>query len=191
MRELLDVTQRAFVACLSGASVHVETAKDLRTRFGPASCAAAAQAIAEALRSHAEKRTPAAAALQEERASISAALDELLALLDPDGGDALDIDVVEARPTLVHALSELARSAPSSMEASAVAPRAFLRVRCTTVAAAHAIERARGGALSTAGVVAQPSAPDELVAAASGDAKDAVAKLVRAAGLLSSSLGAA
>jgi predicted ATPase len=179
--DLLEVVHRAFVACLSGATVHPATILELRRAWGERALLVAAQGMADALGVRAEARAAGDQALVAgERQEIGRSLAAVGKLFAPDRAEApeLDIDVVEApRPTLVHALTELAAPAPASLEARG---RSLLRVRATSVAAARALEEARGS-LQASGLALHGSSPDELLISVGGEAGEGVERLVRTA----------
>jgi tetratricopeptide (TPR) repeat protein len=190
--ELLDVVHRAFVARLGGAVVHPDTVADLRLTWGEARLAGAAEAVAAALRRRAEQHAHGdAALLQKERQAITSSLDELVALFDPEGMP-LEIDVAEPpRATLVTALRELARPAPSVEEPARRS--ALLRARAQSVVAARSLQNAHIALLATglvpSGVAS--SAADELIVVVTGATTETVGRLVRAAGVIARALGPA
>jgi len=159
--------------------MHPGTAEDLRTNFGATSLVAVAQAIAASLRDHARRGTPDATMLQEDRSRSRTRSTTVVDAFDARAEDGIDIDVVEARPTLVHALSELAKSAPVVDRSGGVGaardvahPIGFRRRRACARRGACAGARERRRARTS-------GAPDDVVFTAMGDAPEAVSRLVR------------
>lgn len=186
-RRLLEVVCRAFVARLSNAVVQPDTVTKLRARHGGAALVSAAQGIAATMRERAARSIPDddPDALQQARAAITQALEDLTGLFDDE--PIFDPEITEPRPTVVTALRELAARPPTVGEPEA---HALLRVRARTVAAARALEAGRPTILATSGLAAQPSAPDELLLGARDGGADGVVRLLRAAAQVVEVVGA-
>lgn len=191
---LIDLMHRAYVTQLSGGSLQEHMLEELRTRWSAGALLAAAQTLADVLRTRVTARLGTAPAhVQRVRDEITRGYDALreqlaphvMAEVAPDDRN-IDMDVqTAARAPGAPRTAEPA--AARSVEASALT--ALLRARATTAGAARALPAARA-ILEGLEVTLLPSAADELIVGCSGGLQPAVGRLLSAGTTIAGALQA-